>query len=365
MHDNFMRLGPPGFDDQDRQLAQAFQDTCTEEDVRAAYRRHGLPVEAAPLHDGIVPLEAKGRGGVGSTDVGDVSWVVPTVQAWGATCAIGTPFHSWQFTGQGKTAGRPQGPRTCREGHGRDRDRRSARQRRSRSRQAKDTSSEATPRPERATNVADARRTSKPGARHERRCLNGSGSRPGQDAALRRHLKASLRSPSDAGRMVRGPESVPRSTSGPKFGMILTTRPALARTMSATMPLNGVCRRRLGRLPHRWGPEFGGRQRFRPPRGDPIEGEVGLRPAAILDRERRHAFLGDGRPGTSSSARQRSPSASPPGSGQIGAHRAGYSSRASASSSEAAGETRASRPSSGMHLHHAAFAVAARPRPDR
>ena len=32
-----------------------------------------------------------------------MSWVVPTVQAWGATCAIGTPFHSWQFTGQGKT----------------------------------------------------------------------------------------------------------------------------------------------------------------------------------------------------------------------------------------------------------------------
>ena len=109
MHDNFMRLGPPDFDDGDRTLAQAFQDTCTEEDVRAAYRRHGLPVETAALHDGIVPLEAKGRGGVGSTDVGDVSWVVPTVQAWGATCAIGTPFHSWQFTGQGKAAAAHKG----------------------------------------------------------------------------------------------------------------------------------------------------------------------------------------------------------------------------------------------------------------
>ena len=43
-------------------------------------------------------------GGVGSTDVGDVSWVGPTVQARGATCAIGTPFHSWQLTGQGKTS---------------------------------------------------------------------------------------------------------------------------------------------------------------------------------------------------------------------------------------------------------------------
>jgi aminobenzoyl-glutamate utilization protein B len=103
MQDNFERLGPVPFDEADRALAKSFQDTCTEEDVRAAYRRHGLPLKPGQsLHDGIVPLEAKGRGGVGSTDVGDVSWVVPTVQAWGATCAIGTPFHSWQFTGQGK-----------------------------------------------------------------------------------------------------------------------------------------------------------------------------------------------------------------------------------------------------------------------
>ena len=38
-----------------------------------------------------------------STDVGDVSWVVPTVQARVATCAIGTPGHSWQITAQGKS----------------------------------------------------------------------------------------------------------------------------------------------------------------------------------------------------------------------------------------------------------------------
>ena len=40
---------------------------------------------------------------MGSTDVGDVSWVVPTVQARGATYAIGTPGHSWQLTAQGKS----------------------------------------------------------------------------------------------------------------------------------------------------------------------------------------------------------------------------------------------------------------------
>jgi len=56
----------------------------------------------APLADFIVPPDAKRNPAIGSTDVGDVSWVVPTVQARGATYAIGTPGHSWQLTGQGK-----------------------------------------------------------------------------------------------------------------------------------------------------------------------------------------------------------------------------------------------------------------------
>ena len=54
------------------------------------------------LCDQIVPLDAKSAPMMGSTDVGDVSWVVPTVQARGATYAIGTPGHSWQLTAQGK-----------------------------------------------------------------------------------------------------------------------------------------------------------------------------------------------------------------------------------------------------------------------
>jgi aminobenzoyl-glutamate utilization protein B len=104
MHDNLMRLGPPDFDDADRALAAKFQATLTKEDIAAAHYRHGLKVEPGKvLCDRIVPIETEGTGGVGSTDVGDVSWVVPTVQARGATCAIGTPFHSWQLTGQGKT----------------------------------------------------------------------------------------------------------------------------------------------------------------------------------------------------------------------------------------------------------------------
>jgi aminobenzoyl-glutamate utilization protein B len=103
MQDALERLGPPPFDEADRRAAAEFQATLTDEDIEAAFRRAGVPVRAGvPLCDAIIPADARPAGGVGSTDVGDVSWVVPTVQARGATYAIGTPGHSWQLTAQGK-----------------------------------------------------------------------------------------------------------------------------------------------------------------------------------------------------------------------------------------------------------------------
>ncbi len=100
----FERLGPPQFDDSDREYARQIQTTLSAEDIISAFRRIGQkPDLTQPLCDAIVPLDAKGAPMMGSTDVGDVSWVVPTVQARGATYAIGTPGHSWQLTAQGKS----------------------------------------------------------------------------------------------------------------------------------------------------------------------------------------------------------------------------------------------------------------------
>ena len=100
----FERLGPPQFDDADREYAREIQTTLSAEDIISAFRRIGAkPDLTKPLCDAIVPLDAKGAPMMGSTDVGDVSWVVPTVQARGATYAIGTPGHSWQLTAQGKS----------------------------------------------------------------------------------------------------------------------------------------------------------------------------------------------------------------------------------------------------------------------
>jgi aminobenzoyl-glutamate utilization protein B len=105
MYDALVRLGPPDFDDEDRALAAQFQATLSPEDISSAWRRVGMkPTKDTPLCNAIVPLDAKGAPMMGSTDVGDVSWSVPTVQARGATYAIGTPGHSWQLTAQGKSA---------------------------------------------------------------------------------------------------------------------------------------------------------------------------------------------------------------------------------------------------------------------
>ena len=104
MHRELERLGPPQFDDADRQFARAIQATLTEDDIRSAFDRFGLPYrEGLALCDAIFPPESGDGTLVGSTDVGTVSWVVPTVQMRGATHAVGTPGHSWQIVAQGKT----------------------------------------------------------------------------------------------------------------------------------------------------------------------------------------------------------------------------------------------------------------------
>ncbi|MEX6507474.1 M20 family metallopeptidase [Jiella sp. M17.18] len=103
MHRQLERLGPPQFDEADRAFAREIQKTLSREDIEAAYARFGLtPQLDVPLCDTITPLGAGDGTHVGSTDVGTVSWVVPTVQMRGATYAIGTPGHSWQLVAQGK-----------------------------------------------------------------------------------------------------------------------------------------------------------------------------------------------------------------------------------------------------------------------
>ena len=103
MQAEFDALGPVPFDANDEKFAAEVRATLTKPDIADTFRRLNMkPDYDMALCDFVAPLDRLFVGGIGSTDVGDVSWVVPTVQARVATCAMGTPFHTWQLTAQGK-----------------------------------------------------------------------------------------------------------------------------------------------------------------------------------------------------------------------------------------------------------------------
>ena len=103
MQAEFDALGPVPFDEADVAFANDIRQTLTSDDIADTFRRLSMrPDMDMALCTFIAPLDRAFGGGMGSTDVGDVSWAVPTVQARVATCAVGTPFHTWQVTAQGK-----------------------------------------------------------------------------------------------------------------------------------------------------------------------------------------------------------------------------------------------------------------------
>lgn len=98
-------LGPVPFDAADQAAAAGFAVSLDERAIAEAKRTVGWDAaDRRALHDDITPFhpDMPRTQGTGSTDVGDVSWVVPTVQISSSTAALGTPFHAWQTVAQGK-----------------------------------------------------------------------------------------------------------------------------------------------------------------------------------------------------------------------------------------------------------------------
>ena len=103
MHKVMGELGAPHFDDADKAYAEKIRATLSPQEIASIWRTIGMPDTGAPLADFLVPRDAKRNPAIGSTDIGDVSWAVPTVQAHAPTVAMGTPFHTWQVVAQGKS----------------------------------------------------------------------------------------------------------------------------------------------------------------------------------------------------------------------------------------------------------------------
>ncbi|MGV2290439.1 amidohydrolase [Trinickia sp. YCB016] len=101
---NMRALG--GFDvsDDDVELAKRIQQTIAPDDFENSSRHFAAALrDPRPIVTEIQPYRADMvRPVTGSTDVGDVTWVVPTTQCLTACFAWGTGFHSWQMVSQGK-----------------------------------------------------------------------------------------------------------------------------------------------------------------------------------------------------------------------------------------------------------------------
>ncbi|NIP58443.1 MAG: amidohydrolase [Gemmatimonadetes bacterium] len=91
MWENLNEVGGVQYDARERAFAES---------IRSTLGGDAPPIESAAE---ILPFDYQ-RSGMGSTDVGDVSWKVPTVGLRTATWVPGTSAHSWQAVAAGGTS---------------------------------------------------------------------------------------------------------------------------------------------------------------------------------------------------------------------------------------------------------------------
>lgn len=108
LYESLIQIGPPPFTEEEQQFAEEIQKTLPENAIKNSVSEvlsltpeiSGAMLQNKVLADWIIPYH--GNHGIlsASTDVGDVSHLIPTAQLYTACCAFGTPAHSWQKTSQ-------------------------------------------------------------------------------------------------------------------------------------------------------------------------------------------------------------------------------------------------------------------------
>lgn len=112
MYDNFKQLGTPAFTEEEQNFARQIRETIPDSDkssdlnmiakvMGASGKKLTEQLGSEELSTVLLPLLPQARLMSGSTDVGDVSWIVPTVQCSTTCFAMGTQLHSWQAVAQG------------------------------------------------------------------------------------------------------------------------------------------------------------------------------------------------------------------------------------------------------------------------
>lgn len=88
MQKNLEALGPISYTEEEQAFAKKIQEATGKPQI-------GVISEIKPLE------ETQEHSMGGSTDVGDVSWVVPTIRMGATTAPNGTPWHSWAVVASG------------------------------------------------------------------------------------------------------------------------------------------------------------------------------------------------------------------------------------------------------------------------
>jgi aminobenzoyl-glutamate utilization protein B len=111
LYANVVELGGIPFDESDQEYGRILVQGLPEGAQEFSRQMRALDPDTPPYYVGVLPLgDAAHRPQMtGSSDVGDVSWVTPTVQILAGTAALGTPAHSWQMVAQGKSAAAHKG----------------------------------------------------------------------------------------------------------------------------------------------------------------------------------------------------------------------------------------------------------------
>lgn len=122
MYENMCHFVPIGYTEEELAYARKFQEVITELDkeglkdlisiLSGRNKEKKRQMEESPMLDFVLERHVSFGGG-GSTDVGDVSWVVPTGKVDINCYAAGTALHSWQAVAQGKAPAAHKGMMTA------------------------------------------------------------------------------------------------------------------------------------------------------------------------------------------------------------------------------------------------------------
>lgn len=122
MYENMRHFVPIGYTEEELAYARKFQEVITELDkeglkdlisiLSGRDKEKKRQMEESPMLDFVLERHVSFGGG-GSTDVGDVSWVVPTGKVDINCYAAGTALHSWQAVAQGKAPAAHKGMLTA------------------------------------------------------------------------------------------------------------------------------------------------------------------------------------------------------------------------------------------------------------